>query len=193
MGTFEPLPGSDPYTGRIGKSDEIEEHRIEMICPSRRVDDVVAAIVERHPYEQPAFDVIPLRPLVEQPLGRLGVLENPMHLSDFKTHCDEALSTTSLAWGHPERVISKVAVCGGAGDDMWEAALEAGADAFVTGEIRHHIAKAGTEAGLAMISCGHFATEHPGMESLKDFFASQFPGVKCKLFTPEAGTAARPV
>ena len=193
LGTFEPLPGSDPFTGRIGKSDQIEEHRIEMICPSRLVDDVVAAIVERHPYEQPAFDVITLRPLVEQPLGRLGILEKPMSLSDFKAHCDTSLSTTSLAWGDPNKVISKVAVCGGAGDDMWQAALDAGADAFVTGEIRHHVAKAGTEAGIAMLSCGHFATEHPGMESLRDIFAGQFPHVHCQIFVPEPGSAARPV
>ena len=191
-GTFEPLPGSDPFTGRIGKSDEIEEHRIEMICPSRLVDDVVAAIVERHPYEQPVFDVITLKPLVEQPLGRLGILPDPISLTDLRNHCDQALSTRSLAWGNPDKVISKVAVCGGAGDDMWEAALEAGADAFLTGEIRHHIAKAGTEAGLAMISSGHFATEHPGMESLQDMFHAHFPDVHCKVFTPDAGTSAHP-
>jgi dinuclear metal center YbgI/SA1388 family protein len=193
MGTFEPLPGSEPYTGRIGKSDQIEEHRIEMICPSRLVDNVVAAIVERHPYEQPVFDVLTLKPLIEQPLGRMGILENSISLTEFKSYCDEALSTESFAWGNPDKVISKVAVCGGAGDDIWEAALEAGADAFVTGEIRHHIAKSGTESGLAMLSCGHFATEHPGMDSLRDMFATQFPGLKCKLFTPEVGQCARPV
>lgn len=193
VGTFEPLPGSDPFTGRIGKSDEIVEHRIEMICPSRLVDDVVAAIVERHPYEQPAFDVITLKPLVEQPLGRLGILKDPITLAKFKSHCDTALSTSSLAWGNPDKLISKVAVCGGAGDDLWEAALDAGADAFVTGEIRHHIAKAGTEAGLAMLSCGHFATEHPGMESLMEIFHANFPDVHCQLFTPEAGSTARPI
>lgn len=192
-GTFEPLPGSDPFTGRIGKSDNIEEHRIEMMCPSRVVDDVVAAIVEKHPYEQPVFHVITLKPLVEQPVGRLGLLENPMSLADFKAHCDSTLGTNSLAWGDPQRLISKVAVCGGAGDELWEAALEAGADAFVTGEIRHHIAKAGTEAGLAMLSCGHFATEHPGMESLCEIFQAQFPNVKCSTFVPEPGTATRPI
>jgi dinuclear metal center YbgI/SA1388 family protein len=162
LGTFEPLPGSEPFVGRIGKTDQIEEHRIEMICPSRLIDDVVAAIVERLPYEQPAFDVITLRPLVEQPLGRLGFLDQPMNLAQFRQHCDRSLSTTSLAWGNPDKIISKVAVCGGAGDEVWEAALDAGADAFVTGEIRHHVAKAGAEAGMAMLSCGHFATSRHG-------------------------------
>ncbi len=193
IGTFEPLPGSDPFTGRIGKSDQIEEHRIEMMCPSRLVDDVVAAIVERHPYEQPVFHVVTLKPLIEQPVGRLGILENPMSLTEFHSLCNDTLQTSSLTWGSPDRIISKVAVCGGAGDDMWEAALEAGADVFVTGEIRHHIAKAGSEAGLAMVSCGHYATEHPGMESLCDFFAAQFPDIRCKAYVPEPGSTARPI
>jgi dinuclear metal center YbgI/SA1388 family protein len=193
LGTFEPLPGSDPYVGRIGKTDQIEEHRIEMICPSRLVDDVVAAIVERHPYEQPAFDVITLRPLVEQPLGRLGILDKPMPLAEFRAHCDAGFNTKSLAWGDPAKVISKVAVVGGAGDDEWSAALEVGADAFVTGEIRHHVAKDGSQAGIAMLSCGHFATEHPGMENLCELFKTQFPDVHCKTFVPESGSAARPL
>ena len=192
-GTFEPLPGSDPFTGRIGKSDQIEEHRIEMMCPSRVADDVVAAIVERHPYEQPVFHVVTLRPLIEQPVGRLGVLANPMSLSEFKAHCDTLLETSCLGWGDPERIISKVAVCGGAGDELWEASVEAGADVFITGEIRHHVAKAGTEGGLAMLSCGHFATEHPGMENLCELFQTQFPTVQCKTFVPEPGHVARPI
>ncbi|MEI8282552.1 MAG: Nif3-like dinuclear metal center hexameric protein, partial [Armatimonadota bacterium] len=174
-------------------SDQIEEHRIEMICPSRLVDDVVAAIVERHPYEQPAFDVITLRPLVEQPLGRLGVLENPMTMAEFSAHCDSILMTRSTTWGDPNRMITKVACCGGAGDEMWQAAYDAGADVFLTGEIRHHVAKAGTETGLAMMSCGHYATEQPGMESLCEMFHTQFPNIHCKIFEPEPGSATRPI
>lgn len=193
MGTFEPLEGSDPYTGRIGKSDEIEEHRIEMICPSRLVDDVVAAIVERHPYEQPAFDVITLKPLVEQPVGRLGHLDAPMTLAQFSKHCQEALGSSVHAWGDPTRMIEKVAVAGGAGEFIWDDALKAGADAFVTGEIRHHIAKMASENGLPVLACGHYATEHPGMETLRDLFAGQFPDVRCQTFTPEAGMSARPI
>lgn len=193
MGTFEPLAGSDPFTGRIGKSDEIEEERIEMICPSRVVDDVVMAIVEKHPYEQPAFDVIKLRPLVEQPLGRVGVLPDALKLSDFKVTCEKAFASAALVWGDPDKIIERVAVVGGSGDSQWDEALRAGADAIVTGEVRHHIAKEASEAGIAVLACGHYATEHPGMESLRDMFALQFPDVRCQLFTPNAGMVARPI
>ena len=86
IGTFEPLEGADPYVGRVGKTEEVEEDRLEMICPSRLVDDVVAAIIEKHPYEQPAFDVIKLRPLVEQPLGRIGTLDSAISLAHFKVY-----------------------------------------------------------------------------------------------------------
>jgi len=193
LGTFEPLEGADPFVGRIGKSEEVEEDRLEMICPSRLVDDVVAALVDKHPYEQPAFDVIQLRPLVEQPLGRVGKLDAPMRLNDFRAHCESAFGGPALVWGDPHKSIEKVAVVGGAGDGTWQDALRAGADAFVTGEIRHHIAKEASEAGLAMLSCGHYATENPGMASLRDLFAEQFPDVRCQHFVPDSGWCARPI
>lgn len=193
IGTFEPLEGADPFVGRVGKTEEVEEDRIEMICPSRLADDVVEAMIERHPYEQPAFDVIQLRPLVEQPLGRIGTLEKPLSLQVFHRHCQKAFGGTALAWGNPNQSIHKVAVVGGAGDDEWRDALRSGADAFVTGEIRHHNAKEASEAGLAVLACGHFATEHPGMESLREKFAEHFPDVRCQLFRPDSGLNARPV
>lgn len=193
LGTFEPMAGADPFVGRVGKSEEVEEDRLEMICPSRLVDDVVDALVEKHPYEQPAFDVIQLRPLVEQPLGRMGTLEAPMRLADFRIHCEKAFGGPALAWGDPQKSIEKVAVVGGAGDGEWRDAFASGADAFVTGEIRHHVAKEATEAGIAVLSCGHYATENPGMESLRDMFAEQFPDVRCQHFAPESGTNARPI
>ncbi|MBI1334083.1 MAG: Nif3-like dinuclear metal center hexameric protein [Armatimonadetes bacterium] len=193
IGTFEPMEGSDPFIGRVGKSEEVEEDRLEMICPSRLVDDVVEALVEKHPYEQPAFDVIPLRPLVEQPLGRIGTLDAPTKLSDFRLKCEKAFGGPALAWGDPGKPIERVAVVGGAGDHSWHDALRDGADAFVTGEVKHHIAKEASDAGLAILSCGHFATENPGMGSLMEMFDEHFPHLRCKLYTPNAGESARPI
>lgn len=193
IGTFEPMEGSDPFVGRVGKTEEVEEDRLEMICPSRLVDDVIMAMVEKHPYEQPAFDVIQLRPLVEQPLGRIGILDTPMLLQEFKAHCEKSFEGPALVWGDPNKAIEKVAVVGGAGDHAWRDALRAGADAFITGEVKHHIAKEASEAGLAILSCGHYATENPGMEALRDMFDAQFPDVRCQVFSPEAGWSARPI
>jgi len=60
IGRFRPLDGANPYMGEVGKIEEIEEERIETICPSSKLDEVLAAIREVHPYEEPAIDIVPL-------------------------------------------------------------------------------------------------------------------------------------
>ena len=63
IGRFRPLEGSNPSVGEIGKVEEIEEEKIETICPRELLDDALAAIKTAHPYEEPAIDVYPLEDL----------------------------------------------------------------------------------------------------------------------------------
>lgn len=58
-GTWRPLPGSDPYKGEVGKVEKAEELRIEFIVRKDEITSVLNIIRERHPYEEPAIDVIP--------------------------------------------------------------------------------------------------------------------------------------
>ncbi len=60
VGRFRPLEGSNPAIGEVGKLEEVEEERIEVICLAERLDDVLAAVRAAHPYEEPAIDVYPL-------------------------------------------------------------------------------------------------------------------------------------
>ena len=193
VGTFEPLPGSNPYTGRIGKSDEIEETKIEMISPTHNVSEVISAMIERHNYEQPAFDVIPLAPLEEQPSGRIGALPAPITFQQFLSQTDAALGTRSMAWGDPQRMVEKVAVVGGSADGEWKNALGAGADVFVTGEVKHHISIEATNAGLAIVAAGHFATENPGMKAMAEQLNLRLPTVQTTHFDPSSGQFGRPI
>ena len=59
-GRFRPLEGSNPAIGEVGKVEEVEEERIETICLSERLGEVLAAVRAAHPYEEPAIDVYPL-------------------------------------------------------------------------------------------------------------------------------------
>jgi len=68
--------------------------------------------------------------------------------------------------GAPEAMVHRVAVLPGSGGRAVTAALEAGADALVTGDISHHVAAAAVAAGLAIIDAGHMPTERPGMVRL---------------------------
>lgn len=60
VGRFRPGEGANPHIGKVGKSEEVEEDRIEVTCDSRVVGNVIAAIKRVHPYEEIAMDVWPL-------------------------------------------------------------------------------------------------------------------------------------
>ncbi|HMK87532.1 MAG TPA: NGG1p interacting factor NIF3 [Steroidobacteraceae bacterium] len=57
IGRFRPEPGAHPAIGQVGELEAVDEERIEVTCDSSRVEEVVAAILKAHPYEEPALDV----------------------------------------------------------------------------------------------------------------------------------------
>lgn len=60
IGRFRPLKGANPAIGEVGEIEEVEEEKIETICLSENIEDVLAAVKKAHPYEEPAIDVYPL-------------------------------------------------------------------------------------------------------------------------------------
>ncbi|WP_250464393.1 YqfO family protein [Microbulbifer litoralis] len=56
-GQFRPLDGSQPFIGRTGEVEKVDEYRVEMVCADEVVDAALAALRESHPYEEPAFDL----------------------------------------------------------------------------------------------------------------------------------------
>ena len=57
-GQFRPGEGSDPYLGKHGEVEKVEEYRVEMLCEDSHIAAVVAELRKAHPYEEPAFDVM---------------------------------------------------------------------------------------------------------------------------------------
>lgn len=60
IGRFRPLKGAQPFVGEIGKTEEVEEERIEVICPQNILKKVIEELKKTHPYEEPAIDIYPL-------------------------------------------------------------------------------------------------------------------------------------
>ncbi len=60
IGRFRPGPGANPFLGKVGEIEEVEEERVEVIVERARIRDTIAAMRRAHPYEQPAFEVYPL-------------------------------------------------------------------------------------------------------------------------------------
>ena len=58
QGQFRPLDGADPFTGKVGSLAIVTEYRVELVCEERCIRDVVQALKQTHPYEEPAYDVM---------------------------------------------------------------------------------------------------------------------------------------
>lgn len=178
IGTFVPLPGSQPYIGSTGRLEEVEEYRLEMVCAGSWVEGVVQAMLEKHPYDEVAYD---LYELANEPIkygyGRVGVLEEPVALGAFLERVRTSLEMPyARAWGDMNKPIKRVALCGGGGSSLYKEAASMGADVYVTGDTKHHDILDAGALGLAMLDAGHFETEKPGMVALAERLKKTFAG-----------------
>ncbi len=120
---------------------------------------------------------------------RVGTLPKEMKAGELKEYLAAALDTDVRLMGNPELVISRLGMCSGAGSSEWEACVRLGAQAFLSGEVKHHLALAMADAGIPCFECGHFATEQPGIFALADALQSALNQVQFNLgiFKSKAG------
>lgn len=164
QGRFRPLEGAQPTIGAVGDISVVDEHRIEAVLPRHRRNAVVAAMLANHPYETPAYDVVELADPggSETGTGRVGILPETT-LRDFAQKVAEVLPATEQGVrvaGDPDRVVRRVAVCGGAGDFLLDQMATSDADVYLTSDLRHHPAAEFIEKdGPALIHVAHWAAE----------------------------------
>jgi dinuclear metal center YbgI/SA1388 family protein len=102
-------------------------------------------------------------------LGRVGTLAEPQPLGTFAEEVRTRLGSRSCRLvGDPARPVQNVAVCGGSGASLIPAAHRAGAEVFVTGDVKYHDALDARARGLALLDAGHYATERPVVSRLAE-------------------------
>lgn len=191
MGTFRPLDGANPTVGQVGVVQQVIEDRIELVVADDRKSAVESALRAIHPYETPAFDWVRLAEEVPMPIGRIGNLPQPVALSTLASHVGTGLGTKCWTWGPPNHLVERVAVVGGSGGSEWSAAWRAGAQVLLTGEVRHNEAVAATDAGMALMAAGHYATEQPGVEVLARHLTNGISNVAWTVYAPPLGEGGR--
>jgi dinuclear metal center YbgI/SA1388 family protein len=174
QGTFEPQPGAHPAIGQVGARETVDEYRLEMRAPAWALPAVERAIAETHPYEEPAYDVYSIKSSGRKTIGRVGMLASPKPVVDFVADVGTRLRSPVRTWGNVDRAVERVAVVGGAGSEFVSAAHAAGAEAFVTGEVKHHHGLDARFFGVALLEAGHAATEQPGVEALANRLSERF-------------------
>ena len=110
----------------------------------------------------------------------LGELKTPLSASALKTHATDALRFPVRLYG-PDRTITTLAIGGGAYDEGWEEARALGAQALLTGEVRHHNALAAAMNDFVLLDGGHYGTEAPLVPFLAAYLQKRLDDVQCKI------------
>ena len=164
-GQFRPLAGANPAIGTVGEVEAVDELCLELVAKPGLREAVRSALLAAHPYEEVAYDVIATEPRPsDRGSGRIGVLAEPMTLREFAAFVSDRLPghhSAARVAGDPDASVHTVALCGGSGDFLLSAAQGAGADVYVTSDLRHHPVSEHRErvGSCAIVDVPHWAAE----------------------------------
>lgn len=186
-GTFTPGAGTDPFIGRRGEPETVREERVEVLLPLHLQHAALRALQQAHPYEEVAYEIIRLENLNQEVgSGMIGELPEALPPHEFRQRLKAALGVPVVKHTEFEAPIRKVALCGGAGSFLIGKARAAGADAYVTGDLKYHEYFA-AEGRLLLCDVGHFESEQFTGEIFRDLLMGNF-GSTFALFIAETLT-----
>jgi len=176
IGTYTANEKANPFLGEKGKNHEEAERRLEVIFPIHSQRNVIKALKNAHPYEEVAYDIIPLaNEYQEVGSGLIGNLPEPMTEIEILTKIKQAfglkvIKHTQLL-GNP---VSKIAVCGGAGSFLIKDAIGAGADIYITADVKYH-EFFDADKRIVIADIGHWESEQFTVDLLIDILSTKFP------------------
>ncbi len=162
--------------GDIGKIHFENEIRFETVLFSHLKTGVIKALLDAHPYEEVAYDLYPLEnDNIEAGLGCLGEFDQAISEVDFLKLVSAQFDAEGIRYSDPTgRPVKKVALCGGSGASLLSNAIGAGADAFVTADVKYHNFFDALNT-ILLVDAGHFESEKFTTEILYDLIIKKFP------------------
>lgn len=158
-GTFKGGEQSNAFVGEKGQRHHEPEYRLEVMVEQAYLSAVVQAMIKAHPYEEVAYDIFEtINHHQGVGSGMIGELPEAMNAEAFLAHLKHAMNVTVVRYTPVNKLIKRVAVCGGAGSFLVKQALGAGADAFVTADMKYHEFFDG-EGQLMIADIGHYESE----------------------------------
>lgn len=175
QGTFKPGRGTNPFSGTIGERKYEDEIKVEVIYPSWKERAILAAMIKVHPYEEVAYDIMSLdNQHGSVGSGLAGKLPSPLNETEFlqmlkKEFGLSVVRHTSLR----NEPVEKVAICGGAGSFLISAAISAGAQFYVTSDVKYH-EFFDSNGRIVIADIGHFESEQFTIDLLFDILSQKF-------------------
>jgi len=175
-GSYRPLEKSNPFHGEIGKTEYVDEIRLEVIYPQHLSKAVFKALRKYHPYEEIAYQCFELlNENQEIGAGMIGDLPAIMSQNEFLAFLKERMNLEMIRFTNLEgKNIQKVAVCGGAGSFLLKDAIAQGADSFVSADFKYH-EFFDAENRLLIADIGHFESEKYTKDLISDLIVKNFP------------------
>lgn len=175
MGTFKAIEGANPYIGEIGKRVEGEEVKIEVVYPQMIESKVIKALLEVHPYEEVAYDLISLSNVSQSVgAGMVGELKEEMEempfLQDLKSKMKAGCVRYTALRGEK---VKKIAICGGSGSFLLQSAIAHQADVFITADFKYHQFFDADER-IVIADIGHYESEQYTMELFYEILKKKF-------------------
>lgn len=174
-GTYKALEGAQPFLGEIGSRHMEKEVRIEVIYPFYSEGKIVRALKEAHPYEEVAYFISELENTESSTgSGLIGELEEEITELELLINVKNVLKSKCLK--HTpllNRPVKKVAICGGSGFFLLPNAIAAGADAYLTADIKYH-EFFDADGKILLIDGGHYETEQYTINLLYEYLKNIF-------------------
>lgn len=173
-GSFRPNKDSNPIIGTIGKIHFEKETQIGITFPTHIEKKVLTALIENHPYDEVAYEVITLENVNQKiGMGMLAELPEAIDEISFLKTVKKIMNCGIIKHSKPlGKKIKKVAVLGGSGSFAIEAAKRAGADLFLTADLKYHDFYT-AENQLIIADIGHYESEQYTKNELVDFLTKK--------------------
>jgi dinuclear metal center YbgI/SA1388 family protein len=159
-GTFKANEQANPFVGNKNEIHKENEVRTEVIFPLHLRKQIIHALIKNHPYEEPAFDIIPLANTnINIGAGMIGELEREMNGMEFLQFLKKQMRLSCIKYNKiNDEPIKTVALCGGSGSFLIPESIRQKADIFISSEFKHnHFIE--TEGRILLADIGHYESE----------------------------------
>lgn len=177
-GTFLPAESARPFLGRPGREERVEEVRLEAVVAGALVQAAVAAVRRVHPYEEAAIDVYPLKGGALG--GGVGAVGDRDRTASVDAVLGDVYRLVRPSWikvaGPARRRVRRVALVAGSGAEFTGAARDAGADLFLTADVKYHQALEAASGEMTVADIGHGSGEKWILPEFRRTIAARFGG-----------------
>lgn len=181
-GRFTPVKAANPHIGEINQPEEVKELKIEVLVKNTDIGNVLNALQQNHPYEEVAYFLTSIENTNQEiGSGMIGELSPPVSETDFIQYLKSkmGLKTFKHTPFH-KKEIKKIAVCGGSGSFLLNAAKSKNADVFITADFKYH-EYFDAENKIVIADIGHYESEVFTKDLFLELITKKFTNIAVRL------------